>query len=276
MPKTTKSSKSLSRKGGARLSNFARQQYAVKVIFVGMFILAGASLLFLTRAAQHQKGAAAIYWTMPGVSNNLANLEQTVVIRQKAPKTYWALQFPLSNTRDVGYTGFQTDGKRPDGSSGEMAIFSLWNANASRNASGKCMKFDGEGSGLSCRMPFNFFVNTKYRFRVRRVAIDRHGNWWGLFIHSGATGKEHHVGDLRVRSAHIGTPLNFSEYFGPPVACDKVPRALVDWHRPRGNVNYANNVAQYNAAYGSTSNGGCIQSAAAVNPTGVRMTAGSR
>src|SRR5690242_18735271 len=102
-------------------------------------------------AEQHQGGAVSVFWKMQGPGNNLWNIDQLMWMEQKGYKEYWAMQFPLVGTNDAGYMGLQTVATRPDGSVGQMAIFSLWNASGSRNANGKCAPFDGEGNGLSCR-----------------------------------------------------------------------------------------------------------------------------
>ncbi|XES00078.1 hypothetical protein HEP87_58105 [Streptomyces sp. S1D4-11] len=59
-------------------------------------------------------------------------------ITQKANHSYWAMMWDFTATPgNGGYMGLQTDGTRFNRTTGETAIFSLWNANASRGAAGR-------------------------------------------------------------------------------------------------------------------------------------------
>jgi hypothetical protein len=182
-------------------------------------------------------------------------------MEQKGYKEYWAMQFPLTGTNDAGYMGLQTVATRPDGSVGQMAIFSLWNASGSRNANGKCAPFDGEGNGLSCRMAFTIRDKVRYRYRVWRLESDSVGQWWGAWIQDTSTGRDYHLGDLRVKSRTIGTPLNFTEYWGEAVSCDRVPESIVNWTQPAANSNGRGSYQYYSRYQAPPSKGSCINHA---------------
>jgi hypothetical protein len=197
----------------------------------------GSTVIWATpvSAAQHLNGAVHVHWNMPAPGNDYYNVDQTMWIDRKATKTFWAIQWPLTGTNDQGYMGLQTSARRPDGSTGEMAIFSLWNANAARGDNGTCAKFGKEGDGFSCRMNFTIRTGTHYRFRIWRQEADSGGQWWGAYIRSSYSDFDYHLGDIRVASRTVGIPVNFTEYWGDAVPCDKVPRSIVNWTQPAAN-----------------------------------------
>ena len=189
----------------------------------------------LNATAQHQNGAAYAYWKFDGPGNDFWNVDQYVNIAQKAAYTYWAQYFTFTGSTDGGYIGLQTNGYRFDGSIGELAIFSLWNANAIRGSS--CNTFAGEGSGYSCRIPFSIETGVWYKLRVWRLETDSGGQWWGGWITSD-NNTEYHIGDIRVPTDNhlvFGQVQNFSEYFGPAVACNEVPRSIINLTQPVAN-----------------------------------------
>jgi hypothetical protein len=206
------------------------------VIAVGLMFAGAASPA--SAAVVHQNGADYAYWQFQGPGNDFWNVDQEEAIIRKASYTYWAMQFTFTGSGDVGYMGLQTNGNRFDGSVGDTAIFSLWNANATRDASGKCGSFGGEGTGRSCRMPFSIKTRVMYRLRVWRLEADSGGQWWGAWLLSGYSGYDYHIGDIRVPySGHqvFGEVLNFNEYFGPVLGCDSVPLSDINLTQPAAN-----------------------------------------
>ncbi len=186
-----------------------------------------------TAVPQHREAAIHGFWNFTGPGNDLWNVDQTLWIEQKAHHTYWALNWTFTGFRDGGYMGLQTDGIRFDGSVGETAIFSLWNANATSGPS--CGTFAGEGVGLSCRMPFTIQQDRQYRLRVWILGADAGGQWWGGWVSDGVT--DHHIGSIRVPADHnrMTGVMNFTEYFGPAVPCDQVPQSVVHLTQPAAN-----------------------------------------
>ena len=167
-------------------------------------------------------------------STGFWDVDQTLWMVVRPGYTYWSLNWAWTNTSQSngGYMGLQTNGSRFDGSAGDTAIFSLWNANGYRGSN--CGSFSGEGSGLSCRLPYTIYGDgNSYRLRVWRLEADAQGQWWGAWIQDARRG-DVHIGDLRVPATAnlIAYANDFSEYFGPKVGCDQVPLSVVNWTYP--------------------------------------------
>jgi hypothetical protein len=195
--------------------------------------------------ATHQWGADYANWKFDGPGNDFWNVDQYVRVMKKNAFTFWAQQFTFTGANYGGYIGFQTDGGRMDGKSGELAIFSLWNANGVRG--GNCGTFTDEGDGMSCRIPLTIHENYWYRFRVWRQETDSQGQWWGAWIKSIYDNYEYFIGGIRVPLTTpklVGDVVNFSEYFGPPVPCNQVPQSVIDLTQPAANSN-GDNVNTY-------------------------------
>jgi hypothetical protein len=185
--------------------------------------------------AQHQWGAMYADWNF-GQSTGFWNIDQRIQVTRKARSTYWAMTWGFTAGGDGGgYLGIQTDGNRFDGSTGDTAIFSLWNADASRGPS--CGTFTGEGEGRSCRAAFRIDPQVDYRLRVWRLENDGVGQWWGGWIRFQRSGQEIELGQLRVDPAKtlMSPPDNFTEYFGPAVSCDDVEISTVYFTQPAAN-----------------------------------------
>ncbi|MEW1773741.1 DUF3472 domain-containing protein [Streptomyces sp. NPDC086777] len=209
-----------------------------------------------SHATQHQNANEYALWDFHG-ANGFWNIDQRVQITRKANHSYWALLWDFTATPGKGgYMGLQTDGQRFNHTTGETAIFSLWNATGSRGSG--CGAFSGEGTGLSCRIPYAISPQTDYRFRVWRLQADSGGQWWGAWIQNMRTGVDTPVGSLRVRRDQIllGTPSNFSEYFGDAVACDRVPQSVAYFTQPAANAQGGGRY-QYTATYRSSTRGNC-------------------
>jgi uncharacterized protein DUF3472 len=221
-------------------------------------------------AAQHQNAYLYVDWDF-GSASGFWNVDQALSVSKKASSTYWAQLWSWTDADYGGYIGLQTDGDRFDGSTGDTAIFSLWNANA---ASGKaCGQFEGEGNGYSCRLPFRIRTKAHYGLRVLRLHADADGQWWGGWVRSFRTGTAYHIGDIRVPASHtaMGVPSNFSEYFGPAVGCTRVPVSKVHWTKPSAN-RADDGFYQYGSSYAGFSGGRCTSGS--VTPEESRRTQG--
>jgi len=207
-------------------------------------------------AAQHQNANIYVFWNFAG-ANGFWNVDQQVRVAQKAHHSYWAMVWGYTSTpNEGGYMGLQTDGIRGGQTIGDMAIFSLWNANASRG--GNCAAFSGEGNGLSCRLAYPISTSVYYRYRVWRLEADAGGQWWGAWIQNTATGVDTHLGSLRVAASKnlTTTPYNFSEYWGTQVSCDAVPVSVAYFTQPAANQVSAGTY-QYGSTYASGSRASC-------------------
>ena len=226
-----------------------------------------------TARGQQQNANLASEWTFGGSAAGFWNVDQQMKVEQRAPSTYWAMQWDWAGLNYGGYLGLQTNGNRMDGSTGDTALFSLWNATA---ASGpNCGVFGGEGNGYSCRLAYPITTGTYYRYRIWRGASDAGGQWWGAWIENASTGAETYLGSMRVAGGDtLATGvLNFVEYFGTAVTCGTVPRSQAVWTQPaansEGNGNY-----QYGASYAGMTKGSCTGGSA--SPVNLGWTSGVR
>lgn len=228
--------------------------------------LIGATIGPAAAARQHLNGASQVGWQLDNAAPGaIWNVDQIIQLPKTARSSYWALQWSFAGSGDVGYMGIQTDAPaRSDGSRGQMALFSLWNADNSRDAVGRCGRFDGEGSGLSCRMNWTIRTGAYYRLRVLRGEADATGQWWQGWIHSDYRGADYHLGDIHVPGAgHTqidpASVGNFLEYFGSAVACDHVPKAMGVFTQPA--FDDRNGVYDYHSHYreGSYAHGSCTR-----------------
>lgn len=209
-----------------------------------------------TAAGQHQNANLYAYWNFHG-RNGFWNVDQQVRIAQKASSSYWAMNFGFTATpSDGGYMGLQTNGRRFNGSTGDTAIFSLWNATATRGAN--CGRFGGEGTGRSCRIAYPISTGAYYRMRIWRLEADSAGQWWGAWILNPATGKDSAIGQIRVPRAKnlLTTPMNFSEYFGPARTCDTVPVSVAYFTQPAANSRGGGRY-DYGSVFSSSHRGSC-------------------
>ena len=200
------------------------------------------------------RAARYVNWTYNGTG--FWNVDQTVWVVVRPGYTYWSLNWAWTNTSQSsgGYMGLQTNGQRFNGSVGDTAIFSLWNANGYRD--GNCGTFSGEGNGLSCRLPYTIYGDgSSYRLRVWKLESDAQGQWWGAWIQDARRG-DVHIGDLRVpaTASLIAYANDFSEYFGPKAGCDQVPLSVVNWTYP--NADAGANSASFAQSFKASCTGG--------------------
>jgi hypothetical protein len=235
----------------------------------------GQVAIWATNTARGQQQNANLYsnWTFQGSGTGYWNVDQQMTVEQLAPATYWAMLWNWTGASYGGYIGLQTDGSQPGGSTGDTAIFSLWNANAASGPS--CAAFGGEGGGYSCRLGYPITAGTYYRYRLWRGAADAGGQWWGAWIENTATGTDTYLGSIRVSSADtLATGVaNFVEYFGTAVTCTTVPKSQTVWTQPAANSE-GNGSYQYGAAYSGMSKGACT--GASATPASLGWTSGVR
>ncbi len=224
---------------------------------------------------QHQNANMYTYWKVQG--DEYYNIDQRLSIQQLAPSTYWALTFRFKDMSTGGYMGLQTTKL---GSKEGIAIFSLWEADSCQKGStgSYCVDFSGEGVGKSCRIPFNIQLNHIYRLRVWRLENDNLGQWWGAWVKDLDTGIEIHIGKIRVKNAKIlkSAPLNFVEYFGGAVSCDKVPQSIATYYPPTFNNNDPDNSHQFGSSYDQFSIANCVKGSVIVQNGAAKVTHGGK
>jgi len=157
---------------------------------------------------------------------------------------FWAQQFWFING-DGGYLGVQTGGQI-NGLNTKIAIFSVWQALDAKKANSTnswAGAFGHEGTGFSCKIPFDWRQNIKYRLRLMKNASDTPpiSNSWSAFIQEVSTGIEECIGQILLPSQWGGLTRDsnfFVEYFLPVNGCENVPFAQATLHRP--NREYGN------------------------------------
>lgn len=156
---------------------------------------------------------------------------------------YWAHQFRIIGG-EGGYLGLQTNGHRADGSVGKLAIFSIWDALEAEGPG--IVRFSGEGSGWSCRIPYQWEAGRAYALRVNTPG----GGWWGASVRDEATGQETEIGGIRVPADWRqldSWSVMWTEYYGPPLGrCADLAHSSVVFSTPIANDGEVKPAASHN------------------------------
>lgn len=163
-------------------------------------------------------GMTSAQFEWPAVSaQGFYNLDFFLTVNKEAPNYYWAQQFYFVDGQS-GYMGLQTSA-RFNGEQTKVAIFSIWDAkNASKAPNGMSEFFGHEGSGYSCRIPFDWKEGTQYRIRLWQLGKEENGDtWWGAWAKDIQNDTEEFIGKILVPASWKGlksTTINFVEYWG--------------------------------------------------------------
>ncbi len=146
------------------------------------------------------------------------------------PRTpwFWAHQFRLVGG-DGGYLGLQTWGNLTDRRLERIAIFSIWNGLAAEGESP--VRFGGEGTGWSCRIPYPWVAGRSYRLRV---ATDERA-WWSASVTDEGSGVTRLIGRIRVDEAVTGLDrwsVMWTEHYGPIARCADLSHSRVVFTTP--------------------------------------------
>jgi hypothetical protein len=203
-----------------------------------VFRLVAAALLALglatpASAQQQQWAAAYVDWTFAEDASASARIEQDIRVAEPARASFFTLNWDFE-IGEGGYIGLQSDE-----AGAHNVRFSLWNATSARGTA--CRRFDGEGVGMTCELPWTIAANVFYRVRVVRGAADAGGQWWAGWIDTlEADGPvvQTRIGDLRVAAGgdaiNPATIHNFSEFWGDAVvACQDVTLSAAIFAPPR-------------------------------------------
>ncbi len=154
---------------------------------------------------------------------------------------FWAAGFGFARARGGGYIGIQDGVGRSDGTTGKLALFSIWNATGAKPARGsRCTTFSGEGNGYHCSIAYPWVVGHTYRLRVWWISP---GDFRGA-IADEQTGVETVIGDILVPSAwqwldvHVD---NFTENVSVTngrsySSCAAAPKAAATMFAPTANA----------------------------------------
>lgn len=173
------------------------------------------------------------YWNDTGVG--IRKYTQVFTLGAVAPTTFWSSQFNFKEQPySGGYIGVQMDGYAFELGSGEIAIFSLWNAVRAVPAPGAvCGEFGGEGVGLSCRTLIQTRPGHTYKVSVERIGRTKRWSEFYGSVRNLTTGEIHRLGTIRVPGqVSLFSPSNFIEYFGPTRACEDRPLASARFQAP--------------------------------------------
>jgi hypothetical protein len=179
------------------------------------------------------------FWRWPGQADGASSLEwDLTVLRDPGQTTYfWAHQFSFQRG-DVGYFGLQAHDLRDDGTTGRLAVFSIWSAVGCADNPGCHGGVEG-ARFWTCRLAYDWVAGRAYRLRVARS--DR--AWWSASVTDRDSGSETLVGSIRVRRRWGGLDLAargssvWTEFYGANApggvaSCDLIPHATVRFGVP--------------------------------------------
>jgi hypothetical protein len=201
------------------------------------------------------------FWHWPAPARGADSLEwDLTVLRDPGATTYfWAHQWWFQGG-DAAYFGLQAHDLRDDGSTGKLAVFSIWSATGCADNPG--CHGGVEGSGFwTCRLAYEWEVGRAYRLRVaRRDGAGTGGAqgrrawpwerrepaWWSASITDRGSGAETLVGsiqvpgrwrglDLMARGSSVWTEFYGANLPGGVAGPASVPHATVRFGLPTAN-----------------------------------------
>ena len=201
------------------------------------------------------------FWHWPAPARGADSLEwDLTVLRDPGATTYfWAHQWWFQGG-DAAYFGLQAHDLRDDGSTGKLAVFSIWSATGCADNPG--CHGGVEGSGFwTCRLAYEWEVGRTYRLRVaRRDGAGTGGAqgrrawpwerrepaWWSASITDRGSGAETLVGsiqvpgrwrglDLMARGSSVWTEFYGANLPGGVAGPASVPHATVRFGVPTAN-----------------------------------------
>jgi Domain of unknown function (DUF3472) len=237
------------------------RQVAMLALVLSIIGLGIGTLPAPARAAQHQNANIYVYWSFPTADGTgfAQNVDQEILIPRKAAATYWAQVWKWSDDPTIGgYIGLQTNGNRSDGSTGDTVNFSLWNSIAAMGPNKNSCQRNGEAAGFNCASAYTIKEDVWYRLRVWKGQLDPDGQWWAGYVENENTGVDTWVGSIKVAPTHqaMTSVQDFSEYFGPQVACNQVPMSIADFTQPAANL-LGNGAYQYYSSYSRFTKASC-------------------
>lgn len=140
----------------------------------------------------------------------------------------WAQQLRFAKG-DQAYVGLQSNGVIDGSRVGKMAIFSVYSGVAGHGST--CDAFTGEGSGFSCRIPYEWVEGREYRLRVHEVCCAEQPaqeERWGAWVLDTVTGTETLIGSITVPGSWgwiESSTTAFTSYFGDLTDCNEMPYA---------------------------------------------------
>jgi len=177
--------------------------------------------------------AVNIDWNLP--LSPIVGIQQPVSIEKTSATRFYSMSWNWDNSPHGGYMGLQNDGNLSDSVSTKIALFSVWDALDSQGSG--CRQFTGEGTGLSCRIAYNFKAGHTYVYMVSRANSTKPGLWWTASIQDISSKTITVIGTLQAPDDSGADSIaprlnNFSEFFGNTRPCDKVPTSDTIFRQP--------------------------------------------
>ena len=201
------------------------------------------------------------FWHWPAAARGADSVEwDLTVLRDPGPTTYfWAHQWWFQGG-DAAYFGLQAHDLRDDGSTGKLAVFSIWSAIGCADNPGCHGGVEGTGF-WTCRLAYEWEAGRTYALRVARRNGDeaerpergrwwrrerRGPAWWSASITDRRSGAETLVGsiqvpqrwrglDLMARGSSVWTEFYGANLPGGVAGPDAVPHATVRFGVPVAN-----------------------------------------
>ncbi|MCA9773474.1 MAG: DUF3472 domain-containing protein [Myxococcales bacterium] len=161
-----------------------------------------------------------------------------------AAALFWSHQFHFQGG-DGGYIGLQTSGNIGGVPVGKMALVSIWQAlgGLAGSPGSVCQTFGGEGTGWSCRIPYDWQEGRTYRLRLWEYCCAETpgaAEWWTGSVTDLTTGVETILGRIQVPGGwdwidgvNSGT---WVEYYGSVPTCDDIPYSVGRFDTMRANA----------------------------------------
>lgn len=144
---------------------------------------------------------------------------------------------------NIMYAGFQNKGFNGKKWVGRMAIFSVWGAyEGKKEPNGWGVKFGGEGTGYSVRIPYKWNVGTTYRLTVKIINNYGNKNVFAAYLTDLKTGITKRIGRIPVSKNRglMYSPISFHEVYylnnnTVPKTCDGYSSSVVTFTNARAN-----------------------------------------
>lgn len=159
------------------------------------------------------------FWRWPAQADGSSSLDwDLTVLRDPGRTTYfWAHQWSFRRG-ETGYFGLQAHDRRDDGTTGKLAVFSIWGAVGCADNPGCHAGVEG-ARFWTCRLGYEWAAGRAYRLRV--AMTDR--RWWSASVTDLETGSSTLVGSIRVPRWWGGLDLGargsvvWTEFYGANV-----------------------------------------------------------
>lgn len=139
-----------------------------------------------------------VRWSFPASELGFYNIDQPVKVRSEVASVAWFEDVYFVGETGVGARiGFESQGLRPDGTIGKVALFTMYGAT---DASGlHCQPSTDPIPGTTCRVAFEFTEDEAYVWRIWKQVDDAATWWWwGAWVRNAReTQPEVPIGELR-------------------------------------------------------------------------------